>query len=167
MGIGVRWLEYGYWESVYMEIRWWDWCFFRSSASPAPSSLCCTRCVFAVAALRCPGSIRLSSKAHVCDRAHWVSSCVCLRSTHRAWHMRSCNLSRLESTLGLDGLNLLEQSLVLTVDLDVTHFLKSNLLGPLVEELEPLGTLLAYTTLETVELGFVDLPGTFDFFVET
>ena len=81
--------------------------------------------------------------------------------------MRCCNLSRLESTLGLDGLNLLEQSLVLTVDLDVTHFLKSNLLGPLVEELEPLGTLLAYTTLETVELGFVDLPGTFDFFVET
>lgn len=93
-------------------------------------------------------------------------SCESQRSPHRAWHRRSCSLNRQRSTLGLDALYLLQQCLIFAVDLDVTHFLEGDLLGSLVEEFEALGTLLAYTALEGVELGLMDLPGAFDFLVE-
>lgn len=93
-------------------------------------------------------------------------SCESQRSPHRAWHRRSCSLNRERSTLRLDAFYLLQQCLIFAVDLDVTHLLKGDLLGSLVEEIEALGSLFADTTLEAAELRLMDLPGALDLLVE-
>jgi hypothetical protein len=79
---------------------------------------------------------------------------------------KSCSLSEGGATFGLDGLDLLEEGLVLAVDLDVADFLEGDLLGTLIQELEAFGPLLADAALEEAQLGLVDLPGTLHLLVE-
>ena len=98
--------------------------------------------------------------------ANSKSSSCSQRSPHKIAHTRSCILHLWKVTLRLDGFNLLQQGLILTIDLDVAHLLQGDLLGALLEEFEPLGTLLAHRSFETVQLGLVDLPRALDVLVE-
>lgn len=70
------------------------------------------------------------------------------------------------AALRLYSLDLLQERLVLAVHLNVPHLLQRDLLGTLVQELEAFWPLLAHAALEAVQLGLVDLPGSFYLLVE-
>lgn len=80
--------------------------------------------------------------------------------------MKFCILPNTQLTFGLDCLDLLQQSLIFTINLDISHLLESDLLWSLIQELEFLWTIFADSALEIAELRLMNFPGAFDFLVE-
>lgn len=80
--------------------------------------------------------------------------------------MKPYSLSEDKGTFGLNLFDFFEQGLILSINLHVAHLLQGNLFEPLIQKLELLGPLLTEGTLKSADFGLVDLPGTFDVFVE-